>query len=83
MKRIREKKSWKMKLVSLLIVFASVFVLISGAAFADVYVNGYYRSNGTYVQPHYRSDPDGYKWNNWSSRGNVNPYTGKVGTRSW
>ena len=26
---------------------------------ADEYVHGYYRSNGTYVQPYFRSDPDG------------------------
>lgn len=47
----------------------------------DVYVEGYYRRNGTYVQPHYRSAPDGDPSNNWSSRGNVNPYTGSIGTR--
>lgn len=50
-------------------------------AMADVYVRGYYRSNGAYVAPHYRSDPDGNAWNNWSTYGNVNPYTGKRGTR--
>lgn len=48
---------------------------------ADVYVQGYFRSNGTYVAPHYRSDPDGDFGNNWTTYGNVNPYTGKVGTR--
>jgi hypothetical protein len=32
------------------------------------------------VQPHYRSSPDGSRLNNWSTRGNVNPYTGKPGT---
>lgn len=31
----------------------------------DVYVNGYTRSNGTYVQPHYRSAPDGNLSNNY------------------
>jgi len=45
----------------------------------DVWVNGYYRSDGTYVRPHYRSAPDGNVWNNWSTRGNINPYTGKPG----
>lgn len=47
----------------------------------DVNVNGYYKSNGTYVQPHYRSNSDGDKSNNWSTRGNINPYTGKFGTK--
>lgn len=42
-------------------------------------VNGYMRSNGTYVAPHYRSTSDSYKFNNYSTKGNVNPYTGKKG----
>ncbi len=31
----------------------------------DVYVNGYSRQDGTYVQPHYRSAPDGDSSNNY------------------
>ncbi|MES1923110.1 hypothetical protein MHBO_004651, partial [Bonamia ostreae] len=27
-------------------------------------VRGHFRSNGTYVQPYYRTEPDGVKWNN-------------------
>ena len=42
-------------------------------AFADVHVNGYYRSNGTYVAPHWRSDPDGRLDNNYSN-GAYNPH---------
>lgn len=45
------------------------------------YVNGYFRSTGTYVSGHYRTNRDNSFWNNYSSEGNVNPYTGKVGTR--
>ena len=48
---------------------------------AQTWVRGYYRSNGTYVQPHYRSDPDGNFWNNWTTYPNINPYTGSYGTR--
>jgi len=48
-----------------------------------VYVRGHVRSNGSYVMPHYRSSPDRSFWNNWSTRGNVNPYTGQLGTRSY
>jgi tetratricopeptide (TPR) repeat protein len=47
----------------------------------DVSVRGYTRSNGTYVQPQMRSAPDGVFGNNWTTRGNVNPYTGVPGTR--
>ena len=49
---------------------------------AQVSVKGHYRSNGTYVQPHYRSSPNSTKADNWSTRGNVNPYTGRAGTSS-
>jgi hypothetical protein len=45
---------------------------------AAVRVKGYFRKDGTYLQPHYRSNPDGNPYNNWSFPGNVNPYTGKV-----
>jgi len=48
----------------------------------DVHVKGHYRKDGTYVQPHYRSAPDGNPDNNWSTVGNVNPYTGEEGTRT-
>lgn len=41
-------------------------------------MNSYYRKDGTYVQPHYRSNPDGNPYNNWSYPGNTNPYTGKT-----
>jgi len=47
---------------------------------AQVKVNGYYKKDGTYVQPHYRSNPDGNPYNNWSFPGNTNPYTGKTAT---
>lgn len=54
----------------------------SASVMADTYVNGYYKSNGTYVKPHYRSSPDGNSYNNWSTKGNTNPYTGQAGTKN-
>lgn len=60
---------------------AFVALLLSGTAAADTYVQGYTRSDGTYVKGHYRSDPDGYRYNNYSSQGNTNPYTGERGTQ--
>ena len=51
--------------------------------YADVYVKGYFKSNGTYVQPHYRSNPDGLFFNNFSTWGNTNPYTGQLGTKQY
>lgn len=42
---------------------------------------GYIKKDGTYVAPHQRSAPNGTQRDNWGSKGNVNPYTGKEGTR--
>src|SRR6478735_11525203 len=67
-------------------IFIALFVfLVFGAtiqAQADVSVRGYYRKDGTYVRPHMRSDPDGNFNNNWSTKGNINPYTGEEGTKT-
>ena len=62
------------------------FVIVLVVAFwsreslGDVFVRGYVRGNGTYVAPHFRSDPDGIESNNWSVFPNVNPHTGKPGS---
>jgi hypothetical protein len=45
-------------------------------------VQGYTRSNGTYVQPHQQTNPNGTQTDNYGTRGNVNPYTGAVGTHT-
>jgi len=47
---------------------------------SDVWVDGYYRSDGTYVTGHYRSAPNGNPYDNFSFPGNTNPYTGKTAT---
>lgn len=62
----------------LILILTTLFTAVSFAR--DVHVKGHYRSNGSYVQPHYRSAPDSSKLNNWSTRGNTNPYTGQEGT---
>lgn len=49
-------------------------------AFAQVYVAPTIRSDGTMVQGHMRTAPNSTRVDNWSSRPNVNPYTGRVGT---
>lgn len=65
-------------------VILGVALLCSSAGFmlADTYVNSYTRSDGTYVQGHYRSSPDNSKFNNYSTQGNINPHTGKLGTNN-
>lgn len=45
-------------------------------------VHGYIKKRtGTYVYPHRRTLPDTSHYNNWSTKGNVNPYTGKKGSK--
>ena len=48
---------------------------------SPTHVNGYFKRNGTYVAPHMRTAPNGTRFDNWSTKGNVNPYTGKAGTK--
>lgn len=45
----------------------------------DTRVSGYYRNNGTWVAPHYRTMPNHTQRDNWSSRPNRNPHTGAYG----
>ena len=67
------------KLFFLIVLFFTTAITF---AQSEVWVNGYTRSNGTYVQGHYRTVPDYTINNNWSTIGNVNPHTGRAGTVS-
>lgn len=66
----------KLYIVALIAIGATSPALAQG----QHYVQGYTRSNGTYVAPHYQTNPDASRANNWSAQGNVNPYTGQAGT---
>ena len=65
------------------LILSIAFIIATAFAFAQnyTYVNGYYRSNGTYVQGHYRTAPNNTRNDNWSTIGNVNPFTGVAGTQ--
>lgn len=58
-----------------------ILTVVTGTALAqkNPYVHGYIKKNGTYVQPHHQTAPDHNVFNNYSTKGNVNPYNGKVG----
>ena len=43
-------------------------------------VQGYTTNSGTYVQPHQQTNPNSTQRDNYGATGNVNPYTGVVGT---
>ena len=45
------------------------------------YVQPYTRRDGTHVRGHFQTDPNRTKCDNYSTRGNVNPWTGQPGTK--
>ena len=45
-------------------------------------VSGYTTKSGTYVAPSHATNPNGTKTDNYTQKGNVNPYTGKEGTKN-
>lgn len=45
-------------------------------------VQGHTTSSGTYVAPSHATNPNSTQTDNYGTRGNVNPYTGAVGTRT-
>lgn len=65
----------KSLLVALLVVGTSV-ALAQGSHMKK----GYIKKDGTYVAPSYATNPNKSKFDNYSTKGNVNPYTGKEGT---
>lgn len=52
-----------------------------GATAADRTVSGYTNKNGTKVQPYKATPRNSSKADNHSQKGNVNPHTGKKGTK--
>jgi len=59
----------------------AALALATDASAADQHVRGYVKKDGTYVAPHYRTTPNVTTSDNYSTRGNVNPYTGEPGTK--
>jgi len=46
------------------------------------YTRGYQRQDGTYVRGYHATNPNNTRQDNWSSRGNINPYTGQPGAKN-
>lgn len=53
-----------------------------GFSSRSVPVRPHFRYNGSFVMPHFRTSPNATIKDNWSTRPNVNPFTGKLGTRN-
>lgn len=63
----------------ILIAFCALSLSAQAVA-QDVWVRPYYRTDGTFVQGHYRTSPNFTVQDNFSYKGNYNPYTGQIGT---
>jgi hypothetical protein len=67
------------------IVVLTVYIALLSSGYAEARasrVGGYTRrSTGAYVMPHHRTTPNRTRFDNYSSRPNTNPFTGKSGTR--
>lgn len=64
------------------IIISIIFTLVVSIVNSQESVKGYVKKNGTYIQPHKRSDKNNTQKDNWSSKPNYNPYTGKKGTKT-
>ena len=54
----------------------------TGSSSSSHTVSGHVRQDGAYIPPHRATNPDGNFQNNWSTKPNVNPYTGKEGAKT-
>ncbi len=68
-------------LLSLLV--ASLLVFSHSVEAKTVSVKGYLKpSTGRYVAPSHKTSPNKTKIDNYSTKGNYNPYTGKAGSKN-
>ena len=71
------------KIISGLVLVFLLFVSAGSVEAKTVSVKGYYKpSTGSYVMPFYRTSPNKTKLDNYSTKGNYNPYTGRAGTKN-
>jgi hypothetical protein len=64
-----------------LFIITTCSIVTLSSVFAGNYTRGYYRQNGTYVPGYYHSSSNDSLYDNYGTRGNINPYTGAYGTR--
>lgn len=69
------------KINLILILFVGLLSFSTQAEARTIRVRGYYKpSTSRYIAPHYKTTPNQTKFDNFSTKGNYNPYTGKKGT---
>jgi len=57
-------------------IFLSTIILTVSLAYA---AKGYVKKSGKYVAPYQKTRANSTQYDNYSSKGNINPYTGKKG----
>lgn len=64
------------------IAVACILSIGSAGATSNHAVRAHVTKKGVYVAPSRATNPNRQKSDNWSQKGNVNPYTGKKGTKN-
>ena len=87
-RKLNQGEDWELKQI----IMAAVLTLTATAAQAQYFgtgsnsqshtSSGYTTNRGTYVAPYVATNPNSTQRDNYSATGNVNPYTGAVGTRN-
>lgn len=72
-------KTLSLGLAALMSIFFQTYAEARGGSHSK---RGYVKRDGTYVAPSRATNPNSTKIDNWSTKGNTNPYTGKQGTKS-
>lgn len=70
-----------MRITALIIGILLTAATLGVSAAGSHATKGYIKKDGTYVAPSRATNPNSTKTDNYSSKGNVNPYTGKEGTK--
>ena len=75
----------KIKILSFLVLALSTAVVSaknsSGSSGGSHQIRGHVKKDGTYIPPHHATNPNNTQRDNWTSKPNVNPYTGKEGAK--
>lgn len=67
--------------VSIALLFLVSLLFPASAEARTMSTRGYYKpSTGSYVMPYYKTSPNNSRLDNFSTKGNYNPYTGKSGS---
>lgn len=65
------------------IILILALLFVCSTANAQVRVKSYLKRDGTFVPTHIRTLPNSTTSDNYSTKGNFNPYSGKKGTRQY